>query len=218
MSKHFSFDAEEADDSDVTFRDVITLALLGFVSLVIILLPHINPPKKSQQEEAKTIAAPGNVIVEARWDDKIDADVDLWVQAPGDVPVGYSNLGGQVFNLLRDDIGFRNDASNLNYENAFSRSMSAGDYTVNLHLYFNRANAWPVRTKVLVSTITPSGISRVSKQILVKDVMLTKLGQEITVFRFRLNGQGRLVPGSVSDAFKPLRTEDAAGYHFEMQK
>jgi len=85
MSKHFSFDAEAEDDSDVVFRDVITLALLGFVSLVVIMLPHINPPKQ-KQEESKEVSAPGNVIVEARWDDRVDADVDLWVQAPGTLP------------------------------------------------------------------------------------------------------------------------------------
>jgi hypothetical protein len=217
MSKHFSFDAEEQDDSDVVFRDVITLALLGFVSLVIIMLPHINPAKP-KQEDSKAAQAPGNVIVEVRWDDKIDADVDLWVQAPGDVPVGYSNLGGQVFNLLRDDIGFRNDASNLNYENAFSRSIPAGEYAVNLHMYFNRANVWPVKAKVLVSTIKPSGISRVSQQILVSDVALKRQGEEITVFRFKLDDHGDLVPGSVNANPKKLRTDAPGGYHFGTYK
>jgi hypothetical protein len=33
------------------------------------------------------------------------AHFDLGVQAPGDVPVGYSNKSGGVFNLLRDDLG-----------------------------------------------------------------------------------------------------------------
>lgn len=217
MSKHFSFDTEEQDDSDVVFRDVITLALLGFVSLVIIMLPHINPPKPKHEESSAT-TAPGNVIVEVRWDDRIDADVDLWVQAPGDVPVGYSNLGGQVFNLLRDDIGFRNDASNLNYENAFSRSIPSGEYIVNLHMYFNRANVWPVKAKVLVSTIKPSGISRVSQQILVSDVVLKKQGEEITVFRFKLNDHGDLVQGSLNANPKKLRTDAPGGYNFGAYK
>ena len=217
MSKHFSFDAEEQDDSDIVFRDVITLALLGFVSLVIIMLPLVNPPKQ-KQAESQAVSAPGNVIVEARWDDRIDADLDLWVQAPGDVAVGYSNLGGQVFNLLRDDIGFRNDASNLNYENAFSRSIPAGEYTVNLHMYFNRVNVWPIKAKVLVSTIKPSGTSRVSQQILVSDVVLKKQGEEVTVFRFKLNEKGELVAGSVNANPKKLRTDAPDAYHFGAYK
>lgn len=217
MSKHFSFDAEAEDDSDVVFRDVITLALLGFVSLVVIMLPHINPPKQ-KQEESKEVSAPGNVIVEARWDDRVDADVDLWVQAPGDVAVGYSNLGGQVFNLLRDDIGFRNDVSRLNYENAYSRGIVAGEYTVNLHMYFNRADAWPVPVTVLVSTIKPSGTARASRQILVSDVELRHMGEELTVFRFRLDEDGELVAGSVNAAPKKLITTATGGYNFDGHK
>ena len=76
------------DESGATvFRDVIMLALAGFVMIVMLLLPHINP---RAQEEAET-KSPGNVIIELRWPDHIDADVDLWVEGPGDRPVGYSN-------------------------------------------------------------------------------------------------------------------------------
>ena len=78
-------------------------------------------------------------MVEANWPPELDSDVDLWVQAPGDVPVGYSNKGGAVFNLLRDDLGQQLDLSGLNYETAYSRGIVPGEYTVNLHLYRNRA-------------------------------------------------------------------------------
>jgi hypothetical protein len=212
MSKHFSFDAEAEDDSDVVFRDVITLALLGFVALVIIMLPHINPPLK--KDEAKSIDPPGNVIVEARWDDGVDADIDLWVQGPEDVPVGYSNLSGQLFSLLRDDIGKRNDASELNYENSYSRGIRPGEYIVNLHMYFNRASTWPIKAKVLVSLVKTRGTSRYTEQILVSDVNLTRLGEEQTVFRFKLDKDGNLVKSSVNAAEKLLRTEPQGGFDF----
>ena len=42
------------------------------------------------------------------------AHFDLWVQAPGDVPVGYSNKSGGVFNLLRDDLGKAKDMTDGN--------------------------------------------------------------------------------------------------------
>ena len=212
MSKHFSFDVEAEDDSDVVFRDVITLALLGFVALVIIMLPHINPPLK--KDEAKSIDPPGNVIVEARWDDKVDADVDLWVQGPEDVPVGYSNLSGQLFSLLRDDIGKRNDASDLNYENTYSRGIRPGEYIVSLHMYFNRANVWPIKAKVLVSMVKMRGTTRYTEQILVSDVKLTRLGEEKTVFRFKLDKDGNLVKSSVNATEKLLRTEPKGGFDF----
>ena len=89
-------------------------------------------------------------MVELRWPQELDADVDLWVQAPGDVPVGYSNKGGRVFNLLRDDLWHRGDVTGLNHEIAYSRGIPAGEYTVSLHLFRN-TGAYPVPTVVAIS-------------------------------------------------------------------
>ena len=94
-----------SNENDVVFRDVILLALTGFISMVILLIPFVNPPT----EEESSSTPPGNVIVELFWDDKRDVDIDLWVQAPDDIPVGYSNKGGLFFNLLRDDLGIYKD-------------------------------------------------------------------------------------------------------------
>jgi hypothetical protein len=125
-------DQLDEDDGGTVFRDVIMLALAGFVAMVVLLLPHLNPPGKAALDNSQP---PGNVIVEVRWPDEIDSDVDLWVEAPGDVPVGYSNKGGVIFNLLRDDLGKRADATGMNYEVSYSRGIPAGEYTVNVHLY-----------------------------------------------------------------------------------
>jgi hypothetical protein len=45
-----------------------------------------------------------------------------------------------------------------------------------------------------------------ARQVLVADVELKREGQELTVFRFSLDEHGDLVPGSVYDLHKPLRT------------
>jgi hypothetical protein len=42
------------------------------------------------------------------------AHFDLWVQAPGDLPIGYSNKSGGVFNILRDDLGKAKDMTDGN--------------------------------------------------------------------------------------------------------
>ena len=115
-------DLFDEDSSSTLFRDVIMLALAGFVTLVLLIIPHINP-KAVAEEAAKS---PGNLTVELRWPDDINADVDLWVEAPGDVPVGYSNKGGRVFNLLRDDLGDTADLTGLNYEFRYSRGVPEG--------------------------------------------------------------------------------------------
>ena len=195
---------DQFDDEDVNgtvFRDVITLALCGFVAVVILLLPHLNPKQEAQAATASTV--PGNVMVEARWADELDTDIDLWVQAPGDVPVGYSNKSGVIFNLLRDDLGRNADPTQLNYEVSYSRGVPPGEYAINLHMYRNKSKVSPVKVTVVTSVKRPNGES--AKQILTSSIDLMAENQETTVYRFKLTEAGELVPGSVNSLPKPLR-------------
>ncbi|MGH6898424.1 MAG: hypothetical protein ACREJ5_18040 [Geminicoccaceae bacterium] len=193
-------DPFEEDAGGTVFRDVVMLALVGFVALVIMLLPHLNPPGARTADD---MTPPGNVIVEVRWPDEIDADVDLWVQAPGDVPVGYSNKGGAVFNLLRDDLGNRVDVTALNYETSYSRGILPGEYTVNLHLYRNPSKSYPI--PVTVVTSVKRSADQAARQLLASKVLLVREGEEMTVYRFRLSEAGALLAGSVHSLQKALR-------------
>ncbi len=189
------------DESGATlFRDVIMLALAGFVTLVLLLLPHLNPRATAHD----SIRSPGNVIVELRWPDELDADVDLWVQAPGDVPVGYSNKGGAIFNLLRDDLGYTADVTKLNYEFSYSRGVPAGEYTVNVHLYRNQTQVSPIPVTVVVSV--KKSMNDAARQILSTEVDIAREGEELTAFRFRLDEKGGLVAGSVHNLSRALRS------------
>ena len=199
------FDPFEEDASGTVFRDVVMLALVGFVAIVVMLLPHLNPPGA---KTADNMTPPGNVIVEIRWPDEIDADVDLWVQAPRDVPVGYSNKGGAVFNLLRDDLGNRVDVTGLNYETSYSRGIQPGEYTVNLHLYRNPSGVFPV--PVTVVTSVKRNAKDTARQLLASDVLLVGEGEEVTVYRFDLSEEGNLLAGSVHSLHKALRTWSAS--------
>ncbi len=193
-------DLLDDNDDHTVFRDVILLALLGFVTIVILLLPHLNPPVKATEPTRP----PGNVIVELRWPDDLDADVDLWVEAPGDTPVGYSNKGGRIFDLLRDDLGHAGDATGLNYEVAFSRGVPAGDYTVNLHLYRNEAGQLPIPAVVVVSVKADANTPM--RPVATRRVELGRIGQELTVVRFSLDKTGNLVSGSIHRLPRALRT------------
>ena len=193
-------DPFEDDAGGTVFRDVVMLALAGFVVLVIMLLPHLNPPGAKTADDT---TPPGNVIVEVRWPDEIDADVDLWVQAPGDIPVGYSNKGGAAFNLLRDDLGKRVDVTGLNYETSYSRGIVPGEYTVNLHLYRNPSRTYPIPVTVVTSVKRRADLA--ARQLLASKVQLAREGEEMTVYRFRLTEAGALVAGSVHSLDKPLR-------------
>lgn len=192
--------SDEGDPSGTIFRDVIMLALAGFIVIVLLLLPHINPPNKNASEET---TPPGNIIVEIQWPDEIDVDIDLWVQAPGDVPVGYSNKGGVVFNLLRDDLGHFMDLLTINYENAYTRGIIPGEYTINLHVYRNSSGIYPVPVTIKVSKKADKNANFVT--ILTTKVRMEHENQELTVFRFDLNDIGDIKEGSLNTIFKPLR-------------
>jgi len=196
-----SLDPFEDDAGGTVFRDVVMLALVGFVAMVVMLLPHLNPPGARTADDTTPA---GNVMVEVRWPDEIDADVDLWVQAPGDVAVGYSNKGGAVFNLLRDDLGQRADVTGLNYETSYSRGILPGEYTVNLHLYRNPSDSYPI--PVTVVTSVKRSANQAARQVLASKVLLVREGEETTVYRFRLSEAGDLIAGSVHSLQKPLRT------------
>lgn len=199
---------EGDDDGGTIFRDVITLALCGFVSMVVMTLPHLNPPAMNAATATESVSAPGNVIVEIRWPGSSRADVDLWVQAPGDIPVGYSNKGGLIFNLLRDDLGLFGDVTPLNYEIAYARGLPPGEYAVNVHLYRSSPDL-PVPVTVTVSA--KSDANDMSRELLTTKVMLRRENEELTVFRFKLDPGAELVPGSVSSLYRPLRSPSKKG-------
>ena len=196
-------DDDRDDDAETVFRDMILLTLGALFAVAALMFPYLNPKAEAGTAAREGVEPPGNVMVEIRWPDAMDADVDLWVQAPGDVPVGYSNKGGTFFNLLRDDLGLRNDATRLNYEVAFARGVPEGEYTVNLHLYRNLAGK-PVPVTVVASV--KAAPAEAARQLLAREVTLAREGQETTVYRFRLDAAGRLVAGSVTDLARHLRT------------
>ena len=139
------------DDTGTVFRGGVTLALAGFVAIVILLLPWINPPGK---DAAAEVDLQGDVMVEATWEGGLDIDVDQWVEAPRLRPVGYSNKSGEACNLLRDDLGRDVDPSPANHEVTICRGIRTnGEYVVNLHLYRNRLDLplpLPVEVRVTV--------------------------------------------------------------------
>lgn len=169
----------DIDLSATPAQDIGFNAFIVFVVLFLIVLVLINPmAKKADDAEVKM---PGNIMVAIRWPDNIDVDVDLWVRAPGDSAVGYSNRAGNTFNLLRDDLGFPRDDTPYNYELAFGRGMPDGTYTVNVHLFRNGSHLMEIPVDVLVyinqGSAPPIRIAQ-------SKVVLRAVDQEITVVNF----------------------------------
>ncbi len=167
------------------FLDVLMIVIL----ILIIILKTEDNTSKSDDE-----VPPGSVIVQAEWQEGIDVDIDLWVRAPNDVAVGYSNKGSQYFNLLRDDLGATGDVTPLNMEYSYSRGQPPGEYAVNLH-YFTKRGKVPeaIVVQVRISVVQ----SRKTVIIFERTVTLTLVGREITVQRFTLDENGKVVGESI---------------------
>lgn len=174
--------------NEILTRDLLMNMLLGLVAVVIMLVVMVNPKAKKQEDTPP----PGNMSISIKWEDG-PYDVDLWVLAPGDGPVGFKAKGGKIFNLLRDDLGFTNDVMPFNAEDAFSRGLPDGEYIINVHYYKGDKVPLPVSVEVRIN----------SNLQVEKRVTLTNSDQEITAIRFKLKN-GIIVPNSVAHIFKSI--------------
>ena len=192
------WDADSQTTTGTMLSDVLFNPGMIFFMLFIMVLVFVNPPKKQAEAEA-VVKMPGNIMVWIRWPDYVDVDVDLWARAPGDRPVGYSNRAGNIFNLLRDDLGNTRDTTKLNYEVIFGRDMPNGKYTVNVHLFRNGSGLTQVTVEADIFISYGSRAEPIAK----KKVVLTQVGQEITIANFLLEN-GKLI-GEPDTVFTPLR-------------
>jgi hypothetical protein len=184
---------------NVSFRDMLFLLVFAYLVIGAVALAHIA---KKDDDQSKGQTPPGNVIVEMFWDKDTDADVDLWVQGPGDVPIGYSNKSGMIFNLVRDDLGKGGDPNSMNYEVSYGRGHWPGEYVVNAMLFRSRDNKYPVPVQIKVSLQNRQGEVH---QALQSNVELRFEGQETTAFRFRIDEKGEFIADSMNRIHKDLR-------------
>ena len=179
------------------FRDFLFLAALGFCALLVIVLPFLNPPG---QKAVQGTPPPGNLVVLITWKPG-PIDVDLWLSSPKDLkPVGYTNTTGELWDLLRDDLGTRRDSTPLNFENAYTRGIVPGEYVINVHC-FGCEKHLPVEVLIEVSRKDKDGNV---KKLLTTKVVLLRQDQELTALRFRLNNDLSLDRDSVNNIYKRL--------------
>ena len=186
--------------SHTTWRDFTMILALVFFIFVVWMLPHLNPPAEDAQSKP-----PGNVIAHIVWPNG-NTDVDLWLWGPGEVaPVGYRNKSGALWNLLRDDVGTASDLTGINYENAYSRGAPAGEYIINVHCY-SCGGFLPILVKLEVTVkVTENGALL---PITFAEVTLVERKEELTMVRFELDENGRVVPGTMSHFFESLVIPD----------
>lgn len=179
----------------VCLVDMLVSLVAAFLALAIL----IEEPQPSKADSIP----PGQLSIEIFWPDNACTDVDLWAQAPGGRPVGYSSKNAEHIDLLRDDLGLSCGSGVHHYENAYTRGLAPGAYIVNLHSYADHGWSKPIPVEVVIQLHHDKAATDV---ILRKTVTINAIGQEITVIRFRLDTDGHLEDGSVNDLPKSLRS------------
>lgn len=198
--------------------DWTSAGLLMFATLFMVLLFIIG--KETKQGKETDPPNQGTLCAESFWPDQQNADVDLWTDGPIGKPVGYSNLGGELWNLQRDDLGTEEDASGKNMEISCTRGIVDGEYIINLQLYNLKAaggkwldgegqwrDAVGGKTPLPVRVIVRFKKTRTSRpeEIAAISATLRAPGEEITVIRFKVV-KGVPDMSTAHHLFKPLRS------------
>lgn len=181
-----------------SYRDLLFTMMVAYMAMAAMSLIITSKITKTES------VSPGNILIELFWDKNKNADVDLWVQAPNEKPVGYSNKSSVVFNLLRDDLGNSSDPESRNQELVVGRGLHPGEYIVNVHMYH-------ARDPVPIDAIVKISIDRMASGagtsiIALEKVTFTRNGEELTALRFTLDRDGYLVRNSINKVFKELRS------------
>lgn len=171
------------------YRDLLTAMLVVFIAMAALALLAVVPKQNDN------VAIQGNLIVTMHWDPRSDSDIDLWVQSPGDEPVGFQRKSGLNCNLLRDDLGRLHDPSSDNEEMTVCRNAPPGAYAVNVMAYDVYDGRFPVQ--VSVESFFSGGNG--SQRLFQRATNLTYQGQQQTVARFQLMKGGTLQPDSLND-------------------
>lgn len=185
--------------------DIFLNGLMVFMMIAIMGLLFMHP-EKEETPQAKDESDPiGMLQFQIAWPNEYNTDVDLWVLDPKGPSVGYSNKDNKILSLLKDDLGFKNDASGLNDELTVCRGTPlVGEYIVNAHLFENAGWA-PLPITITLRVYIRKNAGESLKKIIERTVDLRYLGDERTIIRFQLDTNGNFIPGSVNNVQKPIR-------------
>lgn len=167
--------------SSVAFRDLVLNSFIVFILIIALLIPHVNIKGKNADGD---IAQPGQMYVTMSWPSDNNIDLDLIIRDPTDEVVFFRNTHGRNLTLSKDDRGLLDDASGLNFEYLFSRSLPDGYYTINVVAFSVNEGRLPVETLLQVSVKDLKLINKRSEEVITVKKTVDQLNKEYTITRF----------------------------------
>ncbi len=172
------------------FTDLLFNALLGFTFLFLVAIMFMNPDAKSGIIDPKA-----EYILTITWEDNSPDDIDTWVEDPEGQVIWFRAPAQGLLHLDRDDRGLLNDTISingdtvqnpLNQEVVTIRGVVKGEYVVNLHYYASETQK-AVDVNVRLVKVNPA-----LEVIYYGTVNMEKAGDEKTVLRFKIGGDGKI--------------------------
>ena len=153
--------------------------------------------RAKQSEDASTLPDLGRILIEIEWPAGA-TDIDLWILEPGTTkPTGFSNRGGRICDLLRDDLGNRNDPMPGNHESILCRTAPPGEYTLAAYYYTNYSSdaGAPVPVTAVISFWDDDRRRFVSAHTVTLELANPK--EYKTIASFTIRDDGALDPSSI---------------------
>ena len=187
--------------TNLAFLDLLFNTLLCFVALFSLAFVLINPSKKN-----KTVDAKAEFIITVIWPSEMDDDVDTYVEDPEGNLIAFNRREQGLMHLDRDDTGVAFDTISTSFgiveykenrEMVSIRGYVPGEYVVNVHMFTKREDAETPVT-IILEKINPYRV------VTGRNVVLVKVGEEKTAFRFTVNDEGKVI--NTSQLEKSLTT------------
>lgn len=188
---------KEDDTSVIDFMMIIALASMFMLALAV---AQMRPPK----EEAKGPDRKAEMLIQMTWPDTNLDDIDLWLLLPTRQVVSFRVREADNASLDRDDLGTVNDTYTdingkqivvrANHETIALRSLSPGQYVVNVQVFSARPAVHsglenvpmlPYPVKVMLTQLNPT-----MKLLATNSVTVERVGQQMTALSFVVNDDG----------------------------
>lgn len=170
------------------WRTAALVVVVDFL-LGILLMQQAILALSTIQTQKPHVPTYGQYAVEIQWPLNQD-DVDLYVQDPKGEIVYFAAADAGLMHLEHDDLGSNTtgyDKLPFNYERVILRGTIPGEYTVNVHMYYEEHPGTSSKVKVTLWSL--QGQDKIVKQT---TVTLRNKGDEHTAFRFEMNGAGQV--------------------------
>lgn len=196
-------------NANMALQDIVMILLISFLFIIIFM-------KVEQKKDDTTIKTKAEFVITVEWDEKTDNDIDTWLKDPQGNIVFYKDKEVGIMHIDRDDRGMINDfytdrsGENIyiktNQELTTIRGFIEGEWILNIHYYRRGQPIEPVEVTVTITKLNPR-----TEVLLKKTLILNEYWQEITIARFEMTSNGKILNIEEDLPYEMVQSQIGAG-------